>query len=236
MITNLLPAEATHTTLDLFEKQPLLITLDNAFTQKVGPSYSPDGPMLEFEVLGAENNFIDLQKLLLEKKCKISRNNDGDLRTGTDATNTDEPYLSNNALHSLFSECTVSANGVKISSTNGNYAHKAFIDREFSSGKTAKNTWLVCQGYYYEDEPGKIDGTDGGADDIAARKALVANSQENYFIGKPASDILTCDKHLLSGVTLRISFRRSTKDFAVILESNKHNKVKIMKLISTLEK
>ena len=161
-------------------------------------------------------------------KCKISRNNDGDLRTGTDATNTDAPYFSNNALHSLFSECTVSANGVKLSNTNGNYAHKAFIETEFSSGKTAKNTWLACQGYYYEDEPAKIDGTDGRADDVAARKALVANSQENCFIGKPVSDILTCDKHLLIGVTLRISFRRSTNDFAVISESNKHYKFKII--------
>ena len=228
MITNLLPAEATHTILDLFEKQPLLITFDNAFTKKVGPSYSPDGSMLEFEVLGDRNNFIDLQKLLLEIKCKISRNNGGDLRTATDATNTEAPYLSNNALHSLFSECTVSANGVKISNTNGNYEHKAFIETEFSSGKTAKNTWLVCQRYYYEDEPAKIDGTDGRTDNVAAGKALVANSQENYFIGKPASDIIACDKHLLSGVTLRISFRRSTNDFAVFSESNKHYKVKII--------
>ena len=228
MITYLLPAEATHTTLDLFEKQPLLITFDNALTQKVGPSYSPDGPMLEFEVLGDMNNFIDLQKLLLEIKRKISRNNDGDLRTGTDSTNTDAPYFSNNAFHSLSSECTVSANGVKISNTNAKYAHKVFIEMEFSSGKTAKKTWLVCQGYYYEDEPAKIDGTDGRADDVAARKALVANSQENYFIGKPASDILTCEKHLLGGVTLRISFRRSTNDFAVISESNKHYRVRIV--------
>ena len=228
MITNLLPAEATHTTLDLFEKQPLLISFENAFTQKVGPSYSPDGPMLEFEVLSDRNNFIDLRKLLLEIKCNISRNNDGDLRTGTDPTNTDAPYLSSTALHSLFSECTVSANGVKNSNTNGNYAHKAFFETEFPSGKTAKKTWLICQGYYYEDEPAKIDGTDGCADDVAARKALVACSQENYFIGKPASDILTSDKHLLSGVNLKISFKRSTNDFAVISESNKHYKVKII--------
>ena len=134
----------------------------------------------------------------------------------------------NNALHSLFSKCSVSANGVKISNKNGNYAHKAFVETEFSSGKTAKNTWLICQGHYYEDEQAKTDGADGRADDVAARKALVANSQENYFIGKPASDILTCDKHLLSGVTLRISFRRSTNDFAVISESNKHYKIKII--------
>ena len=184
--------------------------------------------MLEFEVLGDRNNFIDLQKLLLEIKYKISRNNDGDLKAETDATNTNAPNLSNNALHSLFSECTVSANGVKLSNTNGNYAHKAFLETEFSSGKTAKNTWLVCQGYYYENEPAKIDGTDGRADDVAARKALVANSQENYFFGKPAHDISTCDKHLLSGVTLRISFRWSTIDFAVVSESNKHYKVKII--------
>ena len=71
MVTILLPAEATHTKLDLFEQQPLLITFDNAFTQKVGPSYSPDGPMLEFEVLGDRNNFIDLQKLLLEINVKF---------------------------------------------------------------------------------------------------------------------------------------------------------------------
>ena len=90
--TNLLPAEATHTTLDLFKKQPLLITFDNAFTQKVGPSYSSDGLMLEFEVLGNRNIFLDLQKLLLEIKNKISRNNDGNLGTGTDVANTDAQY------------------------------------------------------------------------------------------------------------------------------------------------
>ena len=46
MISNLLPTEATHSSLDLFEKPPLLVTFENAFTQKIGPSYSPDGPML----------------------------------------------------------------------------------------------------------------------------------------------------------------------------------------------
>ena len=173
MFTSLLPAEATHTTLDLFEKQSLLVTFDNAFTQKVGPSYSPDGPMHEFEVMDDRNNFKDLQKLLLQIECKISQINDGDLRTRTDATNTDSPYLSNNALCLL----TVLKFPTEIT-TNGNYSHKAFIETEFSSGKTAKNTWLVCQEYSYEDEPAKIDGTDGRFEDFTVRKALVANSNE----------------------------------------------------------
>ena len=105
---------------------------------------------------------------------------------------------------------------------------KNSLKRNFLHEKLQKTHRLVCQGYYYEDEPAKIDGTDGCADDVAARKALVAISQEYYFIGQPASDILTCDKHLLSGVTLQISFRRSTNDFAVISESNKHYKVRIV--------
>ena len=138
MNTVLLTAEATHTTIDLFEKQTLLITFDNASAQKFGPLNSPDGPMLEFEVLADRNNFIDLQILLLEIKCKISRKNDGYLRTGTDAAYTDAPFLSNNALDFLFTECTVSANGVKISNTNGNYGHRAFIETEFSSGMLSR--------------------------------------------------------------------------------------------------
>ena len=35
MIANLLPNEATHSSLDLFEKQLLLITFENAFDQKL---------------------------------------------------------------------------------------------------------------------------------------------------------------------------------------------------------
>ena len=169
-----------------------------------------------------------MQKFLLEKKCKITRTNDANLRTGADAVNTDSPYFSNNALHSLFSECTVSANGIKFSNTNGNYAHMASKETEISSGRTAKNTWLVCQGSYYEDEPTEIDRGDNRATDVAARKTLVADSLECFLLEKPVSDILTCDKHHLSGVTLRISFRRSPNDFTVTSDSKKHYRLKIV--------
>ena len=66
MIANLLPNEATHSSLDLFEKQLLLITFENAFDQKIGPVYSHNGPMLEFEITGDRNKFVDLQKIYLD--------------------------------------------------------------------------------------------------------------------------------------------------------------------------
>ena len=124
MIGNMLPTEATHSSLDLFEKPALLVTFDGSFCQKVGPVYSPNGPMLEFEVAGDRNNFIDLQKIFLEIKCKIVQGSEADLKydagAAADVTKTDAPYFCNTVLHSLFSDCTVSANGLKISNANGN--------------------------------------------------------------------------------------------------------------------
>ena len=147
MISNLIPTEATHSSLDSFEKPHLLVTFEKAFTQKILPSYSPDGPMLEFEVLGYRNNFIDLQRTRLEISLRVAQNNGKVLRThATDAGLRDTPNLVNNSLSSLFSECTLSLNGEKISTTNANFAHKSFIEAEFSHGNNAKKNWLACQG------------------------------------------------------------------------------------------
>ena len=74
MISNLIPTEATHSSLDLFEKPPVLVTFENAFTQKIGPFYSLDDPMLEFEVLGDRNNFIDLQRTRLKMVLRVVQN------------------------------------------------------------------------------------------------------------------------------------------------------------------
>ena len=135
----MLPTEATQSSLDLFEKPALLVTFDGSFCQKVGPAYSPNGPMREFEVAGDGNNFIDLQKIFLEIKCKIVQASEADLRydagAAADVTKTDAPYSCNNILPSLFSDCTVSANRLNISNANGNYAHKVLLKLNFLTTK-----------------------------------------------------------------------------------------------------
>ena len=147
MRTNIvIPSAATHSSLDLFEKPPLLVTFDQSFEQKTGPLYSPSGSSLEFQVIGDRKNFIDLQKIYLEIKCRVLQTDGTDLRyTQGDANASDLPYFANNILHSLFADCTVSANGIKISTANGHYAQKSFIGTEFSLGTDAKKTWLKCR-------------------------------------------------------------------------------------------
>lgn len=225
MLPNVLPVEASHSSLDIFDRPPLLITFDTSFEQKIGPLYAPNGPTLEFEVVGDRTNFIDLQNIYLGIKCKILQSNGNNLRyDATDAAASDLPVFVNNTLHSLFSECTVAANGIKISSANGNYSQKAFIETELSHSKEAKETWLKCQGYSYEKDP-----NDFTTDVFTERRDETRGSSEVSFIGKVAADVFKCEKHLLSKVTLRISFLRNRTDYAVIYENDaKEYKIEIM--------
>ena len=87
-----------------------------------------------------------IAKTFLQIKCKLSQNDVSDL--GYDAANaaqSDTPVFVN-TLHSLFSVCTITVNGMKVSNLNVVYAPKAFIETEYSNGKEAKETWVSCQG------------------------------------------------------------------------------------------
>ena len=194
----------------------------------MGSIYSPSGPILEFEVAGDRNNFFDLQKIFLEVNCKIVQSSETDLKydaaASADITKTDSPYFCNDVLHSLFSDWRVSANRQKNSNANGNYAHKSFNETDFSHKKVAKNTWLACQIYSYEENPLTL-----STAEVNRRKLSVRQSAECTFYGKIAVDFFTCDRHLLSGVTLRIAFRRSIDEFVRISDdAAKQYKVKIV--------
>ena len=80
--------------------------------------------MLESEGLGDRNNLIDLQRTRLKIVARIVQNNGNALRThATEPAQRDNLCLVSIPLSSLISECTMSLNGEKISTTNTNFAH-----------------------------------------------------------------------------------------------------------------
>ena len=112
----MLPNEATQNSLDFLEKQHLLNTFETAFDQKIGDVYSPNRPMLELKIIFDRNNFVELQKIYLQIRCKVTQANRADLRyDNTDPTLSDSQFLVIICLYSLYSDCTLSANGLKIS-------------------------------------------------------------------------------------------------------------------------
>ena len=160
----------------------------------------------------------------MEIRYEVTQSNGADLRyDNTDPTASDSQFLVNNSLYSLFSDCTLSANGLKISKANSNFAQKSFIGTEFSNSKGAKDSWLKCQGYRFENNPAAID-----AADLTSQHERVRESREIWFCGPAGVNFFTCDKHLLDSVTLRLSNRRSHEDFLIISEyAAKHYKLQI---------
>ena len=87
---------------------------------------------------------MDLQRTLVEIVARYVQINNGNvLRThATEAAQRDTPYSVDNTLSSIFSECTISLNGEKISTTDANFDHKSFIETYFLHGNDAKN--IAC--------------------------------------------------------------------------------------------
>ena len=72
---------------------------------------------------------------------------------------------------------------------------------------------------YYEDNASGIDGANGRADHDAEHNRIVYASIEVQLFGKISCDFLSCDNHLISGVTIRLSVRRSLND-VVLMSDN----------------
>ena len=101
MLPNILLIKASRSSLDIFDRLPLLITFDTRLEKENGSVYVPNGPTLEFEWVGGRPNFIDLRIFYLEIKFKILKSIAKKL--DHEATKSDWPFFVNNTLHSQFS-------------------------------------------------------------------------------------------------------------------------------------
>ena len=113
---------------------------------------------------------IDFQETFLILKVKLSKGN-----VALEAA--DDAMFVNNTMHSLFSNCEVYFNNEEVYTSNGLYAHKAFIANGFSNTKGTKSSICACQGYRYEKEPAS-----SGDEPFLSRKAK--KNEEICFYGK----------------------------------------------------
>ncbi len=219
VVVRTLPVEATHSSLDLFERPSMLVNFDNAIEHQHLPITANNAPTLEFNIVGEKRTYIDLDKIYLELAVKFNKG-DGNPQTWVagspnDPEQSDKCSFVNNLLHSLFKECEVYANTVKISSTNGLYAHKAYVETEMSYTQDAKDTLLKCHGYTYEDTPQTIT-----SEAFTDRSASSRSSNVIYLFGKVAVDFFNNKKLLLPHVDLRVKLVRSSNDFVTISDTD----------------
>ncbi len=190
VVVRTLPVEATHSSLDLFERPSMLVNFDNAIEHQHLAITANNAPTLEFNIVGEKRTYIDLDKIYLELAVKFNKGDGSDQVWDNDSPNdialSDKCSFANNLLHTLFKECEVYANTVKISSTNGLYAQKAYVETEMSHTGESKDTVLKCQGYTYEETPQTITSTT-----FTNRSTNSRQSSVIYLFGKLSVDFLT---------------------------------------------
>ena len=94
------PRAMTHSSLDLFDRVPILEPIECSNTQKIHPTNSLNEFSLEFQFESDRNMMIDLQETFLFLKVKLSKGN-----VALEAA--DNAMFVNNTMHSLFSNCGV---------------------------------------------------------------------------------------------------------------------------------
>ena len=115
----------THTAVDFFEKQSVLINYESGHDPEVFPQTGLTGPTLDFVISCDQRNCIDMNYI--------------------------EPVVfTNNTLHSLFSQIEIHLNGILVADSNNTYHHRAFLEIELTTNSYSKDSWTICQGYEFD--------------------------------------------------------------------------------------
>ena len=144
--------------------------------QEFYPTTSVDENSIEFEFQTDRNVYVDLRQTHFALKFKIVKGHGFDTyktsekkehkedtvfaETGNDDAEFIEedegvPHFThvNNILHSIFSNAELYINNHEIYNSNGLYAHKSHISKNFKCTLSGYKGVFHCQGYDYEEYP-----------------------------------------------------------------------------------
>jgi len=105
------------------------------------PIASVDQSDLEFLIPSDSDTYIDLN-IRLYIRGKLTKND------GTHLDNTDFTAVTNNFLHSLFSQCRIALNGVTITQAAELYNYRSFFETILTYGSDAATSHLPNAFWY----------------------------------------------------------------------------------------
>jgi len=149
--------EFVTTDFDIFAHKPMQTAILETNAVNYKPIATVDQNDLEFFIHVDNETYIDLD-IKLYVKGKLIGADGKDL----DATDTAE---TNSFLHSLFSQCSVSLNGVNITPASELYSYRAYLESLLKYGSDAANSHLTNACWYLY-EGGYVLPGDPTSDDI----------------------------------------------------------------------
>ena len=195
---------------DIFAQKPVQTAILETNVVHYKPIATVDQTDLEFSIPADNETYIDLD-IKLYVKGKIINSD------GKDLDNTDFTAGTNNFLHSLFRQCSITLNGVNITPSSDLYNYRAYLETLLTYGTDAANTHLTTA-YWYLDTGDVIAANDPNAAD-AKNKGFVERwnrqkqSKVTELYGRLHSDLCNVPQFLLPGVRLHVKLTKAKDDF-----------------------
>ena len=128
------PKTSTHSSLNLFSKSEVLVTVDKAFEKETLPVTSSNAPLVEFYALTTDLKFyLDLRNIEPKLETNTNKGPNGNTNLETEVVDAatvpiavDKVAFTNSTLHSLFTNCEGLINKEYVRTSNNLYAHPAF--------------------------------------------------------------------------------------------------------------
>jgi hypothetical protein len=123
-----------------------------------------------------------------------------------------------NFLHSIFSQCNISLNGVNTTPSSDKYQYRTYFETLLGFGSDAADTHLTNRYWYLDNgnlracDP-TATSTDETNQGFIARWNKMKQSKEIEMVGRLHSDICNVATYLLPGVRMRIKLIKAKRDF-----------------------
>ena len=207
--------------------------------QEIYPTTSLDENCIEFEYQTDRSFYVDLRQSFLALKLKFVKGRSYDTyeskkkkkehkdesvvftETGTDDEEEEEvarvTYV-NNIMHSLFSNIEVYINNQQIYNSNGLYAHKSYISKNFKAAISEYKRILHCEGYDYEQDPEDINNP--LPDPFFTRRMKLLRRPDGFMLyGKLGNDFFSTSELLYPNMKIRLRLIRATPSFYMISDN-----------------
>jgi len=130
--------------------------------------------------------------------------------------NTNFTAVTNNFLHSLFSQCSVALNGVNITHATALYNYRSYFETLLMYGSDAAATHLTNAFWYLDDgDPLPCDPTAADAKNKAfiTRWNKIKQSKEVQVYGRIHSDMCNVPLYLIQGVRMQFKLTKARPNF-----------------------
>ena len=216
--------DCTKSELELFKIHRTQTSIEESrFIPKYSKTALTHGAPIEFDIVVSDNEYIDLNDTILYLRAKILDGNGNNLLAPVGEAEIPDKsmvYPVSNFIGSAFSQVEVKINNTTVSSNDGLYAYRSYMESTLSYGQDYKDHQLEASMYHRDvsqmDEHGAnlLKETKNKGAEIRFERTKYSSSFE--CIGPIHVDLFEQPKLILSGCTITLILKRNDEKFLLM--------------------